>query len=201
MHRHRDAASRRFRGVDAPLREAKRSTSCCVARLIFLRLIFGVGERNCLPVIIARVEFIFPLFFRAPVCKFSTNPKRVVVARLTPRTSHLQGASHLQEEDVSTRHEALGGRDPSRDELRRTCEHVRRSFRRSLDGCLFSDYPQQRRDRRTWGIVAQPARRDDDLFATIATLATTNPLIVIDDKKPQNPRTARSESSNGRTSH
>ena len=51
VHRHRDAASRRFRGVDAPLREAKRSTSCCVARLIFFNfwwrgtILFACGAR------------------------------------------------------------------------------------------------------------------------------------------------------------
>ena len=51
MHRHRDAASRRFRGVDAPLRETKRSTSCCVARLIFFNfwcrgtILFACGAR------------------------------------------------------------------------------------------------------------------------------------------------------------
>ena len=101
VHRHRDAASRRFRGVDAPLREAKRSTSCCVARLIFL--IFGVGERYCLPVV-PESSLFSPFVFTGYVFPFYFQPTlNVVVARPVPHTSHLQGSFGLKMSRPGTR--------------------------------------------------------------------------------------------------
>ena len=150
----------------------------------------------------AGVEFYFPplFYFYVPIVprryfRYFQPTLNVVVARpkapyLTPHTSE---APHSATKDVSPqRNEALGGRDPSRDELHRTCEHVRRSF----DGRLFSDYPRDdgKRDRRT-SIVAQPARDDAIFDVAIAT----NPLHLVDERS-QNPGNP-GESSNGRTSH
>ena len=149
--------------------------------------------------VVPELSFISPiiLFLRAPakvLQVFSTNPKRRrrPPQGPVPHTSHLRGTSYLREDVSPQRNEALGGRDPSRDELHRTCEHVRRSF----DGRLFSDYPRDdgKRDRRT-SIVAQPANDDDAIFdVPIAT----NPLHLVDERS-QNP--GGGESSNGRTSH